>query len=110
MTEQQARALAAKREAHKSKHLRAVWTACHNSVRGWHVALVTPPIAGTQDDADDALANSLVCTEPRLAGLILIEEIGMQRAQRAAERMIARLTGRAVRDSVEDATYKALEQ
>lgn len=41
MTEAEAIALAAKRERHKSKHMTHVrWAAVHDSVKGWHAALV----------------------------------------------------------------------
>lgn len=41
MTKQEAEALAEKREAHKSKHMtNKEWRAKHDSVKGWHVALV----------------------------------------------------------------------
>lgn len=41
MTEDEARALAAKREAHKSKHMKHKrWEAVHDSAKGWHAALV----------------------------------------------------------------------
>ena len=41
MNEQQARYEAAKRERHKSKHMtHKRWEAVHDSVKGWHVALV----------------------------------------------------------------------
>lgn len=41
MTREEAEALAAKREAHKGRSLYTKeWRAVHNSVKGWHVALV----------------------------------------------------------------------
>lgn len=41
MTKSEADALAFKREQHKSKHLTAKrWAAAHDSVKGWHVALI----------------------------------------------------------------------
>jgi len=41
MTEQEAVDLAIKRNKHKSKHLSDKrWSPIHNSVKGWHVALV----------------------------------------------------------------------
>lgn len=41
MTEVEAIAEAAKRELHKSKHLKLkVWAARHDSIKGWHPALV----------------------------------------------------------------------
>lgn len=41
MTQQEAVELAAKRERHKPKSMRHKrWSAVHNSVKGWHVALV----------------------------------------------------------------------
>lgn len=44
MNEAEARALAAKREAHKSPGLGGKrWEAKHDSVKGWHVALVDDP-------------------------------------------------------------------
>lgn len=100
MTEQDARALAAKRNAHKSKHLASVWTAQHDSVKGWHVALIEPrpfvPTPVDQDGADDALATSLVGKHSFGAGRLLISMIGPERATAAAQRMITRLTGRSL--------------
>lgn len=41
MTELEARALATKREAHRSKHLGTKhWRAVNDPVKGWHAALV----------------------------------------------------------------------
>lgn len=41
MTRPEAEALAQKREAHKSKHMtEKEWRAVHDSVKGWHAALV----------------------------------------------------------------------
>ncbi len=44
MNQEEAIALAAKREAHKGKHQKKIWTAAHDSVKGWHVAFVDPPM------------------------------------------------------------------
>lgn len=44
MTFEEAEALAEKREAHKSKHMaNKMWAPVHDSVKGWHVALVNNP-------------------------------------------------------------------
>jgi hypothetical protein len=46
MTENEARTEAEKRERHKSKHMtHKRWSAQHDSVKGWHVALIDTPNA-----------------------------------------------------------------
>ena len=64
MNEAEARALAAKREAHKSKHMKHKrWEAQHNSVKGWHVALV------------DCLPHQRVKPEPEPTLLDVLEVV-----------------------------------
>jgi hypothetical protein len=43
VTREEAQALAAKREQHKPKHLLKNWSAVHDPVKGWHVALRADP-------------------------------------------------------------------
>lgn len=62
MTQAEAIALAEKREKHKGKSLsHKRWQACHDSIKGWHVALV------------DVVKPALPAEHPNIDSEILLE-------------------------------------
>ena len=64
MSEEEAVALAAKREAHKSKYMTdKEWRAVNDSVKGWHVALVDSAqgLWVAEQDAKEKMRRAVRC-------------------------------------------------
>lgn len=91
MTENEARSLAAQREKHKSKHMtHKRWSAVHNSVKGWHVALVdvapvTADIEVTPDTIVLAVAIALFGPAATVQALTALESARLREYPKGGE-------------------------
>jgi len=82
MQQHEAEAMAAKREAHKPRTLsHKRWTAVHDSIQGWHVALVDNHpviIASARREVENAIRRGNIDAAFEAAGDLLMARVRQQ--------------------------------